>query len=149
MWAEIDMGRDQHGPKSMGRDRRGPRSTWFLKTTPKAQIWLVSVEFSEHYRTKRDNCCDNYIVAGTLQWYVGIPVRCCEHKYVGPMPVICLGQKLFSRGRLAWAIIQVINPVAVLFQFWFAAASFCFGVCIRLGMTFNYLILWVRVNGQG
>ena len=23
-WAEIDMGRDQHGPKSMGRDRRVP-----------------------------------------------------------------------------------------------------------------------------
>ena len=27
-WAEIDMGRDQHGPKSMSRDRHGPRSTW-------------------------------------------------------------------------------------------------------------------------
>ena len=26
---------------------------------------------------------------------------------------------------------------------------FFFGVRIRLGMTFNYLILWVRVNGQG
>ena len=28
-------------------------------------------------------------------------------------------------------------------------ASFFFGVRIRLGMTFNYLILWVRVKGQG
>ena len=29
------------------------------------------------------------------------------------------------------------------------AASFFFGVRIRLGMNFNYLILWVRVKGQG
>ena len=28
-------------------------------------------------------------------------------------------------------------------------ASFFFGVRIMLGMTFNYLILWVRVKGQG
>ena len=28
-------------------------------------------------------------------------------------------------------------------------ASFFFGVRIRLGMNFNYLILWVRVKGQG
>ena len=27
-------------------------------------------------------------------------------------------------------------------------ASFFFGVRIMLGMTFNYLILWVRVKGQ-
>ena len=29
------------------------------------------------------------------------------------------------------------------------AASFFPGVRIRLGMIFNYLILWVRVKGQG
>ena len=29
------------------------------------------------------------------------------------------------------------------------AASFFFGVRIMLGMNFNYLILWVRVKGQG
>ena len=29
------------------------------------------------------------------------------------------------------------------------AASFFFGVRIMLRMTFNYLILWVRVKGQG
>ena len=28
-------------------------------------------------------------------------------------------------------------------------ASFFSGVRIRLGMIFNYLILWVRVKGQG
>ena len=28
-------------------------------------------------------------------------------------------------------------------------ASFFFGVRIMLGMNFNYLILWVRVKGQG
>ena len=28
-------------------------------------------------------------------------------------------------------------------------ASFFFGVRIRLGMNFNYLILWVTVKGQG
>ena len=29
------------------------------------------------------------------------------------------------------------------------SASFFFGVRIMLGMNFNYLILWVRVKGQG
>ena len=28
-------------------------------------------------------------------------------------------------------------------------ASFFFGVCIWLVMTFNYPVLWVRVKGQG
>ena len=30
-----------------------------------------------------------------------------------------------------------------------AVSVFFFGVRIRLGMNFKYLILWVRVKGQG
>ena len=38
----------------------------------------------------------------------------------------------------------------VAMQAWFdPVASFFFGVRIMLGMNFNYLILWVRVKGQG
>ena len=28
MWAEIDMGRDRHGPRSTWAEVDGPRSTW-------------------------------------------------------------------------------------------------------------------------
>ena len=63
--------------------------------------------------------------------------------------------QLTTPGVYTWVVreLSIVCPsfIPALFYFrtWPAEPRLFFGVRIRLGMKFNYLILWVRVKGRG